>query len=53
VELFAVHSTSNPNSSVYDITADGQRFLVNTVASDEGSPPLSLVVHWPALLEKK
>jgi len=53
VELFAVHPTSNPNSSVYDVTADGQRFLVNTVGSDEGSPPLSLVVHWPALLEKK
>jgi Tol biopolymer transport system component len=53
VELFAVHPTSNPFSTVYDVTADGQRFLVNTVASDEGSPPLSLVVHWPALLEKK
>jgi Tol biopolymer transport system component/tRNA A-37 threonylcarbamoyl transferase component Bud32 len=53
VELFAVHPTSNSNSPVYDVTADGQRFLVNTVASDEGSPPLSLVVHWPALLEKK
>jgi Tol biopolymer transport system component/predicted Ser/Thr protein kinase len=52
-ELFAVHPTSNPNSSVYDVTADGQRFLINTVASEEGSPPLSLVVHWPALLEKK
>ena len=53
VELFAVHPTSNPFSTVYDVTADGQRFLVNTVASDEGSPPLSLVVQWPALLEKR
>jgi eukaryotic-like serine/threonine-protein kinase len=54
VVLFVAHPTNfNPWGSDYDVSADGRKFLVNTVASDEGSPPLSLVVHWPALLEKK
>jgi len=50
VALFAVHPSSI--GPVYDVSADGQRFLVNSASADQGSPPLSLVVHWPALLEK-
>jgi Tol biopolymer transport system component/tRNA A-37 threonylcarbamoyl transferase component Bud32 len=50
VSLFAVHPGSG---SVYDVSSDGQRFLVNSLASDLGSPPLDLFVHWTALLEKR
>ena len=37
---------------VYDVTADGQRFLANGLASEAGSPPLDLLIHWTALLPK-
>ncbi len=49
VPLFAVHPGGG---TVYDVSSDGQRFLVNSVASDVGSPPLELFIHWTALLEK-
>jgi Tol biopolymer transport system component len=48
--LFSIHPS--PNGSTYDVTADGQRFLVNAVPAEQGSPPLSLVVHWAGLLKK-
>ncbi|HTO76031.1 MAG TPA: protein kinase [Thermoanaerobaculia bacterium] len=49
VALFAVHPAG---SSVYDVSPDGRRFLVNSLASDVGSPPFDLLIHWTALLEK-
>ena len=33
----------------YDVTSDGQRFLINVPAS---SPPITAVVNWTALLER-
>jgi hypothetical protein len=47
--LFAVHPGSAGN--VYDVSADGKRFLVNSLPADQGSPPLSLLVHWTSLLK--
>jgi Tol biopolymer transport system component len=35
----------------WDITADGQRFLFNTIA-DEADPSLTLLVNWTAALPK-
>jgi eukaryotic-like serine/threonine-protein kinase len=49
--LFAIHSS--PQGSRYDVTADGQRFLVNQTSTEQGSHPLNLVVHWTALLKKQ
>ena len=40
-----------PNQWMYDISPDGQRFLVNTLAEEAGSAPITLVVNWPALLK--
>jgi Tol biopolymer transport system component len=38
---------------VYDVTADGQRFLINTaVEQKEPSAPITLVVNWTADLKK-
>ena len=34
----------------YDVSGDGQRFLVNTLEGAE--PPLTIVVNWPAGLKK-
>jgi Tol biopolymer transport system component len=35
----------------YDVSPDGQRFLVNTMIENT-SAPITLVVNWPALLKK-
>ena len=39
---------------IYDVSADGQRFLVNTAVEEQQtpSPPITVVVNWPALLDK-
>ena len=37
---------------VYDVSPDGQRFLVNTLVEEDASQPITLVVNWPALLKK-
>ena len=37
--------------AVFDVSRDGQRFLVNTVAAAQVAP-LTLVVNWPGLLKK-
>ena len=37
----------------YDMTADAQRFLVNSFVEERNaSSPVSLVVNWPGLLKK-
>jgi hypothetical protein len=36
----------------YDVSKDGQRFLVNAGLKDELSP-ITLVTHWTEELEKK
>ena len=38
--------------SMYDVSPDGQRFLVNTLAAEATSAPITLVVNWPALLKR-
>ena len=39
--------------SVFDVTRDGSRFVVDSVVSDESPAPLSLVTNWTAELKKK
>jgi hypothetical protein len=37
--------------SVYDVTADGQRFLVNIVSDDQAAPPpITIITNWTATL---
>ena len=48
--LFPVHPSGF--RTVYDVSADGRRFLVNSLPADQGSPPLEVVVNWTALLPK-
>ena len=42
---------SRPNNG-FDVSADGQRFFVDALPDDSGSPPLSMLVNWTALLKK-
>ena len=36
----------------YDVSADGQRFLINTAPEQSASQPISVVVNWTAGLKK-
>ena len=36
----------------YDVSADGQRFLINTLPEQVGSAPITVVVNWMAGLRK-
>src|SRR5207249_1112850 len=42
VALFPIHPSGA--GTVYDVTSDGRRFLVNSLASELGSPPLDLLI---------
>ena len=37
----------------YDVTADGKRFLLNQRLSDSSETPITVIVNWPKLLERK
>jgi len=50
VTLFPVHPVGL--RTVYDVSADGQRFLVDSLPGDQASPPLEVVVNWTSLLSK-
>jgi Tol biopolymer transport system component len=49
--LFEVRSQRPGN--VFDVTPDGQRFLVNTASESQSSAPMTLVVNWPAALRTR
>jgi len=38
--------------SIFDATADGQRFLVNAAVVEQSASPVTLVVNWPAGVKK-
>jgi hypothetical protein len=46
--LFAIHPGG---AQPFDVSADGQRFLVDIAPSDQGSSPFSLVLNWTGLLK--
>jgi Tol biopolymer transport system component len=50
VPLFPIHPS--PDGPSYDVAADGQRFLVATAPEGAGSPPLSMLMNWTALVKK-
>jgi Tol biopolymer transport system component len=41
-----------PRGSIYDVSADGQRFLVKSVSNEESSRSLTLITDWTALLKE-
>jgi hypothetical protein len=36
----------------YDVTADGQKFLVNTRVDEPNAAPLSIILNWASEMEK-
>jgi len=55
IPLFVAH-LRQPISAMdffsYDVTADGQKFLVNTKIDSSNSAPLSVLLNWSSELEK-
>src|SRR5437899_1033653 len=49
-ELFPVPYTE-ANASAFDVSSDGRRILVRA-QPQQASPPLVVIVNWPALLKK-
>ena len=43
-------SPGNPRNLAYDVTPDGQRFLLVVTAGDQPPPQISVVANWSALL---
>jgi hypothetical protein len=41
------------NFSLFDVTPDGQRFLISETNSPSGTVPLTLVTNWEAELKKR
>ena len=41
------------NFQSWDISGDGERFLVNRAIETRGVEPITLVQNWPATLKKK
>ena len=49
--LFDVRS-GGPRS-VYDVSPDGQRFVVNTLVEEAAAVPITLVVNWATALSRR
>jgi Tol biopolymer transport system component len=56
IRLFETRMSTIPNTSFtrnqYDVTADGQRFLVNQPPTEAAPAPISVIVNWPAALRR-
>ena len=50
--LFDVRPGNTTSGYQYDVTADGQRFLVNTSVEQKVSSPITVVLNWTAGLKK-
>jgi hypothetical protein len=45
---------STPNQAVvlYDVTADGRRFLINSYIEETASSPINVVLNWQTALKR-
>ena len=50
--LFPINGPTFVQPNHYDVTADGQRFLVNAFVEDAVTAPITWVVNWTAELEQ-
>ena len=50
--LFDARATTATARYSYDVSADGQRFLINTFPEQAASEPITVVVNWTAGLPK-
>jgi serine/threonine protein kinase len=53
LSLFPINPFGGGGRDIYDVTGDGQRFLVATPGVEESSAPVTLVANWNAELKKQ
>jgi eukaryotic-like serine/threonine-protein kinase len=51
-DLHPVYAPSSPPASPYDVAADGQRFLIDSMDHVPPPQPINLVLNWEAHLKK-
>lgn len=51
--LFQIRPFGGGGRDIYDVTGDGQRFLVASPGGEESSSPITLVVNWPVEVKRK
>jgi eukaryotic-like serine/threonine-protein kinase len=51
--LFQTNVRGGDPGHAYDVTADGQRFIINTLVEQATSTPITVVVNWAAELNKR
>ena len=51
--LFRIDPPPGAMSVPYDVSADGQRFIVNTIVPSKLPPSLTVLINWPARLDKQ
>ena len=51
--LFQINPVPFAGGSNYDVTGDGNKFVVASLAASQVSDPLTLIVNWFALLKSK
>jgi hypothetical protein len=54
--LFETRLSTVPNTGYtrnqYDVTPDGQHFLINQPSGDTSASPITVILNWPAALRK-
>ena len=51
--FFQIRPAPGGLGPMYDVSADGKKFVVVSQGGQQESRPLTLVVNWPALLKKQ
>jgi hypothetical protein len=51
-QLFEADSAPGGLGPMYDVTADGQKFVIAARGNADAANPLTLVLNWPALLAR-
>ena len=52
VQAAAQQQVSSNDTTAYDVSRDGQRFLINTPVKQGVTQPMSVVLNWTAKLNK-
>ena len=50
--LFQTRIDTGSQIRDYDVTPDGQRFLLNQSLAGAADAPITIIVNWPRLLDK-
>ena len=50
--LFQTQVSGFMSPNRYDVSADGQRFLINSVAQENSPTPITVIVNWAATLKR-